>query len=90
MSTNTLADPDRIAHALDAFPATFLNLSRDEQLVSLAIYPLLAPGEPAPPAAIAAEAGVAVERVRELLDRWIGVYRDAEGRVVGYWGMAIS
>ncbi len=90
MSTNTLADPDRIAQALDAFPDTFLNLSRDEQQVSLAIYRLLATGEPAPPGAIAAEAGVAVERVGELLDRWIGVYRDAEGRVVGYWGLALS
>ena len=90
MSTNTLADPDRIAQALDAFPDTFLNLSRDEQQVSLAIYRLLATGEPVLPEAIAAEAGVAVERVGELLDRWIGVYRDAEGRVVGYWGLALS
>ena len=47
MSTNTLADPERIAQALDAFPDTFLNLSRDEQQVSLAIYRLLATGEPA-------------------------------------------
>ncbi len=90
MPTNTLADPDRIAQALDAFPDTFLKLSRDEQQVSLAIYRLLATGEPAPPDAIAAEAGVAVERVGDLLDQWIGVYRDAEGRVVGYWGLTPS
>ena len=90
MSTNTLADPDPIAQVLDAFPATFINLSRDEQQVSLAIYRLLATGEPVPPEAIAAEAGVAVKRVGELLDQWIGVYRDAEGRVVGYWGLALS
>lgn len=90
MSTNTLADPDRLAQALDAFPDTFLNLSRDEQQVSLAIYRLLATGEPVPPVAIAAQAGVAVERVGDLLDRWNGVYRDAEGRVVGYWGLTPS
>ncbi len=90
MSTNTLADADPIAQALDAFPATFLNLSRDEQQVSLAIYRLLATGEPVPPEAIAAAAGVTVKRVGELLDRWMGVYRDAEGRVVGYWGLALS
>lgn len=90
MSTNTLADADPIAQALDAFPASFLNLSRDEQQVSLAIYRLLATGEPVPPEAIAAEAGVAVKRVGELLDQWMGVYRDAQGRVVGYWGLALS
>ncbi len=90
MATNTLADPDRIAQALDAFPTTFMTLSRDEQQVSLAIYRLLATGEPVPPEAIAVEAGVAVKRVGELLDQWMGVYRDAEGRVVGYWGLALS
>ncbi|MFQ5569520.1 MAG: organomercurial lyase [Rhodothermales bacterium] len=90
MAINTLADSDRIAQALDAFPDTFLNLSRDEQRVSLAIYHLLATGESVLPEAIAAEVGVAEERVGELLDRWNGVYLDAEGRVVGYWGLTPS
>lgn len=90
MSTILLTDPERVRHALDAFPETFLNLSRDEQRVSLAIYRRLATGEPASPAAIAVAAGVTEERVNELLDGWPGVYRDTKGLVVGYWGLAIS
>ncbi len=83
-------EADRLDQALDAFPDSFLNLDPDAQRVSLAIYRLLARAEPVPLAAIAAEAGVSTARIEELLDGWSGVYRDAEGRVVGYWGLTPS
>lgn len=90
MSIHTPAEADRLDRTLDAFPDFFLNLSPDAQRVSLATYRLLAQAEPVPPAAIAAEAGVSEARVEELLGGWSGVYRDADGRVVGYWGLTPS
>lgn len=90
MTTKSPVEADRLDQALDAFPDSFLKLLPAAQRVSLAIYRLLARAEPVPPSAIAAEVGVSEEQVHKLLDSWSGVYRDAEGRIVGYWGLTPS
>jgi alkylmercury lyase len=57
--------------------------------VALAAYSQLARGKPVPPREIANEAGVREDDVRRILAQWIGVYRDRQGDVIGFWGLAI-
>ena len=57
--------------------------------VAAALYELLADGDPVTPAAAAARAGVDQRAVDERLDAWPGVFRDDQGRVTGFWGLAI-
>ena len=42
------------------------------------------------PAELATQAGLHVERVEEMLRRWPGVFFDKQGRIQGYWGLAIA
>jgi alkylmercury lyase len=65
-------------------------LDAAEQRVALAVYRLLALGELVPPSRIAERVDLPGERVEVLLDSWPGVYRDSEGRVIGFWGLALS
>ncbi len=60
----------------------------DEQRLAGAVYRLLATGQPAPPHAIATEAGWPVGDVEERLDGWPAVFRNADGAVVRFWGLA--
>jgi alkylmercury lyase len=70
---------------LEVFP----KLDETKRRVALSTYQLLARGVPAPPAEIAANAGAQVETVQRILSDWIGVYTDAENRVMAFWGLAI-
>ena len=70
---------------LDAFP----KLDDAKRKVALATYRRLARGVPAPPAEIAADVGADPDEVRRILGDWVGVYTDDEGRVIGFWGLAI-
>ena len=67
------------AELVEAIPP----LEEPDQRVALAVYRLLAEGESVLPLRIA-------ERVGALLDSWPGVYRDSEGRVIGFWGLALG
>jgi alkylmercury lyase len=71
-----------------AFAGGFRPLTSDEQRLAQAIYRLLATGRPAPLAAIAERAGWPVADVVERLDAWPAVFRNLEGAVVGFWGLA--
>jgi len=42
------------------------------------------------PAELATQAGLHVERAEEMLRRWPGVFFDKQGRIQGYWGLAIA
>lgn len=61
-----------------------------QERVALSVYRLLAQGHPVPAAEVAQAADVPLELVEDLLDRWPGVFRDDEGRVIGFWGLAIA
>jgi alkylmercury lyase len=65
------------------------NLDEEQQGIALATYRRLAEGTPAPASEIAARAGVSVGRIRAVLAAWPGVFRDRDGRVVGFWGLTI-
>lgn len=86
MMENERPNVPQLALALvDAFP----ELDGAKRRIALATYRRLARGVPAAPGEIADDAGAALEDVRRALDEWIGVYRDEEGSVVGFWGLAI-
>jgi len=80
-------DLDALADDLsEAMPA----LDPTEQRVAVALYRLLATGLPVEPGLLSQRAGVPAPRVAELLSAWPGVYRDDQGRVIGFWGLSVA
>lgn len=84
MSTLSL---DQIAGAVIA---AFPKLSSPEQRVSLALYRLLAKGQPATAEHISNASGVSRDDVGEMLARWHGVQRRPDGAVTAFWGLTLS
>lgn len=82
----TRATTDEMAEAIDA---AMPELDPTAQQIARAIYRLMSGGAPVEPAAVAQAAGTTAMGVNERLDSWPGVYRDKQGRVVGFWGNAI-
>ena len=78
---------DEIAAAIDA---AMPELDSTDRQIATAIYRLMSTGQPVEPATVAKATNASMERLDERLDSWPGVYRDAQGRVVGFWGHAIS
>ena len=74
----------------EAIKAAMPDLDSTDQQIAASIHTLMSTGEPVDPAAVATEVGVPVERVVQKLDSWPGVYRDGDGRLVGFWGHAIA
>ncbi|MGH8702555.1 MAG: alkylmercury lyase MerB [Burkholderiales bacterium] len=72
-------------HMLRVYPA----LDATDQRLSLALYRVLAQGEPVAISALATTAGLAAEEVARRLQSWPGVYYDDERRVIGYWGLTL-
>jgi alkylmercury lyase len=60
------------------------------QRLAIALYRLLAVGRPVAAADLAAAAGLGEPRVTETLSGWPAVFTDGQGRVTGFWGLAIS
>jgi alkylmercury lyase len=78
---------DRISEAiLGILP----ELDEAGQRLSLALYRLLAAGEAVSTDALARAADIERGRADAMLSALPGVYRDAEGRVIGYWGLTIA
>jgi alkylmercury lyase len=61
-----------------------------EQQIAIEIYRQLAEGRPVTTEAIAQAVGIPAGRVEAALNSWPGVFRDGEGRVAGFWGLAIA
>ncbi len=78
---------------IDALAARFLEcapcLDADGKRISLALYRILAEGEPVRVDELAEKVGLDPELVQEKLNGWPGVFFDKEGAVQGYWGLAI-
>ena len=74
----------------EAIGAAMPTLDPTEQRIASAIHRLMADGVSATSEAIARASLTKVERVGESLASWPGVYRDNAGRVVGFWGHAVS
>lgn len=67
----------------------FPKLDPIEQQISIALYRLLAEGRPVARGALGAQVGLSPALVREVLDNWYGVFYDAAGEIIGYWGLAL-
>ncbi len=65
----------------------FLRRAEDQRLART-IYRRLATGHPAQPPDIAAEVGLDLSDVEQRLDRWPAVFRNPDGAIVGFWGLA--
>ena len=65
-------------------------LDGDDRSLALSAYRLLSAGSPVPVAELAAAARVVAEEADAWLEEMSGVFRDEEGRVVGFWGLAIG
>jgi alkylmercury lyase len=79
-----------IDEVADAISSAMPRLDATEEGIALGTYRLLAEGEPVTFEAIAQATNNTVSRVEEALNSWPGVYRDDEGRVVGFWGLTTS
>ena len=64
-------------------------LGQEEQRVAVALYRLLAQGEPVSPTRLAGAVGLSETYIRDILARWPGVYHDDSGSVIGFWGLAL-
>ena len=73
-----------------AISAAMPKLDLTDQQISTEIHQLMSANEPVDPADVARNIGVPVELVNARLDSWPGVYRDSAGRLVGFWGQALS
>lgn len=64
-------------------------LEPDEQRLALATYRLLVEGKPVDPRDLALVVGLDGDWVRRTINNWTGVFKDDEGRVVAFWGLAL-
>lgn len=61
----------------------------DERSLALAVYRSLAGGRPVTIADLARTTGFTEFWIEGTLDGWPGVFRDDDGRIVAFWGLAI-
>ena len=64
-------------------------MDADERRLSIAVYETLTGGRPVRVADLAERTGLSVEHIERVLAEWPGVFRDTNGNVIGYWGLAI-
>ncbi|GIK77761.1 MAG: alkylmercury lyase [Acidobacteria bacterium] len=78
---------DRVAGVL---ARSMERLRGDGRSLALSAYRLLSAGSPVPVADLAAASRVQLEEAEAWLEEMPGVFRDEDGRVVGFWGLAIA
>ena len=79
-----------IMKIISSFPAEFLNLSIEEQKISIELYKLLAAGKPVPIKMLAESLGLPTEVIDNVLNKWLGVYFDDDAQIIGYWGLTLT
>ena len=72
-----------------AIAAATIDIDERGRRIVVAVYDLLAQGDPVRPAEIAARAREPEALVVATLKGWPGVFWDDQGRIVGFWGLAI-
>ena len=74
----------------DALARATPRLSADGRLLAVAIYRLLAVGEPVKIDAAAARAGLPPKSAADIVGSWPAVFTTKGGRIVGFWGLALD
>jgi alkylmercury lyase len=74
----------------EAVAAALPDLDPAGQRLAIALYRLLAAGQPVAAADLAAATGLGDPEVAATLGSWPAVFTDSQGRVTGFWGLAIS
>ena len=75
---------------LDALPERYLNLNENERKIALSLYYLMAKGQAVRLEEIAAATALDNKVVDEIVDNWIGVFKNDAGSIIGFWGMGLS
>jgi alkylmercury lyase len=65
-------------------------LGEDEQRLAVAVFRLLAAGDPVSIPAAAEAAALPVPRVTSILRSWPAVFWDDHDQVTGFWGLAVA
>lgn len=84
-----MGDPGKLERLAERLIAAVPTLDAEGQRVGLALIRSLAAGAPVCEGKVAVALGAAESGVREALDRWPGVFRDDDGRVVGFMGLSV-
>jgi alkylmercury lyase len=84
-----MADTEKLERLAERLIAAVPTLDAEGQRVGLALLRSLAAGAPVSDREVALAAGVAASGVRDALDRWPGVFRDEDRRVVGFIGLSV-
>ena len=79
----------KIDELADALNSANPFLEADERRLAHTIYRLLAEGKPVAVEDIAHAAAAGFDWVRRTVDDWTGVFRDEEGRIIAFWGLAL-
>ena len=85
MSTSTTS----VQQLSEAIAAASPDLDERSRHIAVSLYELLVQGDPVTSSELASHSRVPETVVLATLQSWPGVFRDDEGRVVGFWGLAI-
>jgi len=84
--TATRPTTDAVA---DAMRGAVPTLDLGEQRLALELYRALMEGRPISASELAARTATDPAEVEEALARWPGVFRGKDGRIIGFWGLAV-
>jgi hypothetical protein len=65
-------------------------LTLDEQRLAVAVYRLLAHGQPVTVDTAAATAGIPSAQAEQTIRSWAAVFRDDRNQIIGFWGLALE
>jgi alkylmercury lyase len=84
-----MSEDEPIERLADRLIAAAPDFEPGEQALALALLRMLANGAPVSEEALAAASGASEQRVGAALASWRGVFRDDDGRVVGFMGLSV-
>jgi alkylmercury lyase len=70
---------------IEAFPG----MDAGDQELALALYRLLAEGQPVSPTNLAGALNRPVEDLEHTLNQWPAVFYDGQGCIIGFWGLSV-
>jgi alkylmercury lyase len=82
----TVPTTDQLVEALTSAARP---LDAADQRLAITLYRALADGEPVPAAELARRTGRNLQDVKATLHAWPGVFHDDQGRIIGFWGLAL-